>query len=604
MKFLTAILFLSCFAHTNGLFAQDTTHNFIRLVGHAKETETVNSSKFYIVGQTAAGASVLLDTTQLKVYTTGTFAQALVLNEGVTVFKLTSILQKDTVTKTLTITYTKPLPPKPTEGFAIEYVRMIPNDEQWLQPGDHLQVTMKATPGMMGSFLKGIPMTEVDSAEAGVRGIYRGEYLIKPGDTLAAAPVEFRLNNTKDIIKAETEHKLTILNGDHTLIGLTTGDNPYLNYGLGTDRLGGAKMGYVDTLVQLHITGKFGDNYRVQLADDQQAYISKQNVRLLNGVHFAPVSLSANWNESSDEQYDYLSIGLDKRLPYSSSTTLDPSRITIKIYGATSNTNWIIQKQALKEIKNTWFDQISKDVLQVNIDLQHTQLWGYEVYYRGNTLMIKIKHQPQSFDLSKLTIGIDAGHGGNNAGADGITGALERNITLAMSLKLKAELEKLGTKVVMTRTSDTSFANGARLKYMKAQNPDLVVSIHCNSADNPMVQGNSTYYKHIAFRPLSQSIHNEILKLGYADYGNVGNFNFFFNNPTEYPNVLVETAFLSNPEDEARIIQDSYQQQMVEAIVKGIKSFLQDKNPAGVAQLTPPSAPEASSKKKGKHSDQ
>lgn len=588
MKFLTAILFLSCCVVTNAVFAQDKPHNFIRLVDPAKETETVSSAKFYVVGQTAIGALLTLDTAHLKVYTTGTFAQALVLNEGVTVFKLTSVLEKDTVTKTLTITYTKPMPPKPTEGFAIDYVRMVPNDDQWLQPGDRLQVTMKASPGMTGSFLKGIPMTEVDSAEAGVRGIYRGEYLIKQGDTVAAAPVEFKLNDNKSIINAQTAHKLTILSGEHTLIGLTTGATPYLDYGLGTDRLGGAKLGYIDTLVQLHITGKIGDSYRVKLADDQQAYIGKQNVKLLGGVHFVPVSLSENWNESSDGEYDYLAIGLDKKLPYSSLATLEPNRITVKIYGATSNTNWIIQKQSLTEIKNTWFEQIGKEVLQVNIDLKHAQLWGYELYYKGNTLMIKIKHQPKSFDLSKLTIGIDAGHGGSNVGADGITGSLERNITLAMAIKLKAELEKMGTKVIMTRTSDTSFNNPARLKFMKAQNPDLLVSIHCNSSDNPMVQGNSTYYKHIAFRPLSQAIHAEILKLGMADYGNVGNFNFFFSNPTEYPNVLVETAFLSNPEDEERIISDSFQQQMVEAIVKGIKNFLQASEPVVVTQAPPP----------------
>jgi N-acetylmuramoyl-L-alanine amidase len=599
MKLFASLALLCC---SLGLLAQDKPKNFIKLTEPAKGTSTVVSAKFYVVGITTPGALVLLDTTKLKVYTTGTFAAALVLKEGINVFKLASVIDKDTLAELITVTYTKPLPAKATEGFAIDYVRMVPNDDTWLQPGDRLQVTMKAAPGVSASFLKGIPMTEVDSTEAGVRGIYRGEYLIKQGDTIAAAPVEFKLNDNKNIINAHTDHKLTILSGEHTLIGLTVGERAGLDYGLGTDRLGGAKLGYLDTLVQLHITGKFGDSYRVKLADDQQAYITKQNVRLLNGVRFVPVSITENWNETTDDQYDYISIGLDKKLPYSSTTQLDPNRITLRIYGASSNTNWIIQKQAVQEIKNTWYEQISKDVLQVNIDLKHPQLWGYDVYYRGSTLVIKIKHQPKDLDLSKLTIGIDAGHGGSNAGADGITGVLERNITLSMAIKLKAELEKLGTKVIMTRTSDTSFSNPARLRFMKAQNPDLLVSIHCNSSGNPMVQGNSTYYKHIAFRPLSQMVHDEILKLGMADYGNVGNFNFFFSSPTEYPNVLVETAFLSNPEDEERIMQDSFQQQMVEAIVKGIKVFLQKQMPEVVP---PPPLPVevSSSKKKGKHND-
>lgn len=592
------ILFISialCFV-LNAVNAQDQAHNFIRLVNPVKETTVVNSPKFYITGQTTAGAQLMLDTLPVKVYTTGTFAQPLSLNEGNNTFKLTSILQTDTLVKTFTVTYNKPLQAQPTRGFAIEYVKTIPAINQWLQPGDRLQVVMKATPNMRASFLKGIEMTEVDSAEVGVSGIYRGEYLIKQGDTLAEAPIQFRLSDNKNILHAETASKLTILSGERTIIGLTTGDRPYLDYGLGTDRLGGAKLVYIDTLVQLNITGKFGDSYRVKLAADQQAYVPKQNVVLLSGVHFAPVSLTGNWTASGDDQYDYLSIGLDKKLPYSSSTLLNPNRIVINIYGATSNTNWIIQKQSLKEIKNTWYEQVSKDVLQVNIDLQHAQLWGYDIYYRGSILIIKIKHQPESFSLAKLTIGIDAGHGGSNPGADGLTGVLEKNITLAMALKLKAELEKAGTKVVMTRTTDSSFNNSARIRYMKAQNPDLLVSIHCNSADNPTVQGNSTYYKHLAFRPLSQPIHDEIIKMGMADYGNIGSFNFVFNTPTEYPNVLVETAFLSNPEDEEKILQDNFQQKMVEAIVKGIKNFLQAQAPDSIQP--PPPIEEPSGKKK------
>ena len=58
------------------------------------------------------------------------------------------------------------------------------------------------------------------------------------------------------------------------------------------------------------------------------------------------------------------------------------------------------------------------------------------------------------------------------------------------------------------------------------------------------------------------------------DFGNVGSFNFMFNAPTEYPNVLVETAFLSNPEEEEKLLNENFQQQIAEGIVRGLKSFL------------------------------
>jgi N-acetylmuramoyl-L-alanine amidase len=65
-----------------------------------------------------------------------------------------------------------------------------------------------------------------------------------------------------------------------------------------------------------------------------------------------------------------------------------------------------------------------------------------------------------------------------------------------------------------------------------------------------------------------------MLELGLNDQGNNGSFNFMLNSPIEYPNALVETLFLSNPEDEMKILDENFQQQMAEKIVQGIKDFL------------------------------
>ena len=66
-----------------------------------------------------------------------------------------------------------------------------------------------------------------------------------------------------------------------------------------------------------------------------------------------------------------------------------------------------------------------------------------------------------------------------------------------------------------------------------------------------------------------------MLELGLQEYGNTGSFNFMLNSPTEYPNALVETLFLSNPEEEMKILDPEFQQQMAEKIVTGIKDFLE-----------------------------
>ena len=64
------------------------------------------------------------------------------------------------------------------------------------------------------------------------------------------------------------------------------------------------------------------------------------------------------------------------------------------------------------------------------------------------------------------------------------------------------------------------------------------------------------------------------LELGLNEYGNNGSFNFMLNSPTEYPNALIETLFLSNPEEEMKILDDDFQEKMVSKIVDGLKDFL------------------------------
>ena len=67
-----------------------------------------------------------------------------------------------------------------------------------------------------------------------------------------------------------------------------------------------------------------------------------------------------------------------------------------------------------------------------------------------------------------------------------------------------------------------------------------------------------------------------MLALGLKEYGNTGSFNFMLNSPTEYPNALIETLFLSNLDEESKILDENFQQHMVDKIVLGLKDFLED----------------------------
>ena len=127
----------------------------------------------------------------------------------------------------------------------------------------------------------------------------------------------------------------------------------------------------------------------------------------------------------------------------------------------------------------------------------------------------------------------------------------------------------------MTRTTERFFDNKERILFYRDSLPDLLLSIHLNSSEDPFrTGGSSTYYRYIGFRDLSLDIYKHMLELGLKDYGNTGSFNFMLNSPTEYPNALIETLFLSNLDEEAKILDEKYQQQMVDKIVTGVKDFL------------------------------
>lgn len=359
------------------------------------------------------------------------------------------------------------------------------------------------------------------------------------------------------------------------LKGKTTGNLPYLEYGLGGDRLGGAKMSLLDTGVVVKAVDSTVTNYKIQLSKNHFAYLPKSNFQKDSTIKLQPYYLTNSWMVNGDSAYDYVTVSLDERLPYSSLMEINPSRIIVDIYGATSNTNWITQRSSAEEVKNAYYEQTEDDVFRVIIELKHQQHWGYRIFYRGNKLVVRIKRQPANLDLSHLKVAIDAGHGGDNKGADGVTtGILEKKYTLLIAKEVERSLKNEKANVFMTRTIDTSLSMLERIQMLEAAEPDFLISIHLNSSNKDSIKGVSTYYRYIGFRPLTQYVLNSMVNLGLTEFGNVGNFNFALNGPTDYPNCLLEVAFLSNKEEEQLILDPEFHKAVACQVVEGIKEWL------------------------------
>lgn len=357
----------------------------------------------------------------------------------------------------------------------------------------------------------------------------------------------------------------------------TIGPLPYLEYGTGDDRLGGAKMTYLDTNVVLKVVDSAGSDYKVQLSKYHIAYVSKANVVADSALKMGAENLSGSWMVSGDGRHDLVSLSLPNRLPYKSVQQTDPARIVIDLYGVTSNTNWITQRGTNTYISKVWYEQPEDDVLRVFIELNKPTHWGYSIAYdsMGSRLQVKVKRPPESLRLRNMVIGIDAGHGGTNLGASGKnTKVLEKNLTLQYAKALEALLQKKGATVVMTRTTDADVSQPDRAILLRNAEPDLLISIHFNSAGNPAVSGTSTYYRYIGFQPLTKAILKRMLELGFSNYGNIGAFNFALSGPTEYPNCLVEVGFLSNEEEEKKLTRKGFDEDVAAKICRGIVDWL------------------------------
>lgn len=350
--------------------------------------------------------------------------------------------------------------------------------------------------------------------------------------------------------------------------GRSGGKLPALLYGLGADRLGGAKMGYIDTNIVLRVIDSTADMYALQLSKYHTAFIEKAYLKFDSIPAERPFYLTNSFSVKGDTAADVVAINMEEKLPYRSWMEINPSKIVVDIFGVQSNTNWITQLKSLKEVKNVYYNQVEDDVVRVTIELQHKQHWGYSIGYKGKFLTVRVKRQPEKLDLRFLKIAIDAGHGGTNAGTGGIKAKHEEKYyTLQFAKALQKLLKAKGVKnIVMTRTADTSFDNKDRILFLQQQNPDVVISLHLNSSSNPQVNGVSTYYKHIGFRPLTQHILNRMLELKLNEFGNVGNFNFVLNQPTDFVNALLEVAFMSNEDDERKVLRSTFDDEVAQKI--------------------------------------
>lgn len=178
---------------------------------------------------------------------------------------------------------------------------------------------------------------------------------------------------------------------------------------------------------------------------------------------------------------------------------------------------------------------------------------------------------------------IDAGHGGYDDGATGPSGTREKDITLSIALKLSVQLKSAGYAVLLTRSDDTYVSLPDRSLTANNANASIFVSIHCNSSEyhnghgtevyTEPARSNPVYKQQEESRALAGFVQSELTKaLGLTDRG-IKEKDLAVCRETNLPAILIETAFIDNPEEEMLLSDPFFQDNAVMAIKRGIDSF-------------------------------
>lgn len=236
-------------------------------------------------------------------------------------------------------------------------------------------------------------------------------------------------------------------------------------------------------------------------------------------------------------------------------------------------------------------------------------------------------NKPDNPAFRQITIAIDPGHGGEDPGAIGASGSREKDVTLLIAKKLKEKIDaEPNMRAILTRDGDYFIPLHDRVIKARKLQADLFLSIHADAFTNPAARGSSVFAlsekgatsagaRYLAKKEnesdliggvslggkdpvlaktlldLSQTATiNDSLKLGKAVLTQIGEINklhakrveqagFAVLKSPDIPSILIETAFISNPEEERKLNDDAYQDRLVNSILSGIKKYFST-NPA------------------------
>lgn len=338
-------------------------------------------------------------------------------------------------------------------------------------------------------------------------------------------------------------------------------------------------------------------------------------------------------------------LDLDRKADYSLFTLADPDRVVIDLKDARFRTGTDLNAAHAGVISAVRFGQPRSDTLRVVLDLSAgvsaksfllnpTAQYGHrlvvDMYPAKPTAAAQPKPAVSLQDQAReVVVAIDAGHGGEDPGAIGMHRTREKDVVLQISRRLKQAIDaEPGMRAVLVRDGDYYIPLRNRYEKARAQRADLFLSIHADAFRNREVRGSSVFVlsqrgASSEFARLVADAENASDLVGGVSLNDkddllasvlldlsqsatiqasdkvagdilaslngsvkvhkpvVGRANFMVLKSPDVPSVLIETAFISNPAEEKRLSERQFQEDMVQAITRGVRNYFFSSPPPG-----------------------
>jgi N-acetylmuramoyl-L-alanine amidase len=555
------------------------------------ERDTIETSQIRLAAWVSdTAATVIIDNKVLPVYPSGAFVSLLDLRPGWNKFLLSARLDSSTITDSLKLYRSPPIPALAEVPTTFSPNFFIPADDLIFYIPDQITVQFMGSPGGSAGFKINdliddpLPMVELDPDESnGIKGLYRGIYLIQPGKYCEQEPLIFYLRGKDNKQKKwKTERLITVYQTGQPYLVETADESSLIYYQPDSEIFLELPRG-----IRLELIADYGRWLKVRIGSARSGYIRTAAVQRIG--YGADLLQARCHGFSSRISNDWLTCTFDisRKVPFQLRQSLEPQSLELTFYNTNMQDEWSIlpENDNLNNpdssfLKNFEWQQTTDGALQIRFLLNTRQQWGFRGGYDNKSFKLMIRRPPvirADNPFKNLIIALDAGHGGEQLGAVGATGYTEKEANLIYADFLAQLLTQAGARVILTRSADTTLTLKTRADLARQNNAHLLIWLHNNSTganrDPLAVRGASTYYTQQQGQSIAQYVYPELLKLGLAPQGRVHR-SYFITRQSDMIVFLVEGAFLSHPQDEIFLLNKDNLRKLASAVFRGLQKFL------------------------------